>query len=66
MQSIKTAKLVMGGWLSHYNHFRPHEFLKGKTPGEMAKSTYPFTSWIEVAKEGWIDTEKKGRTRVPT
>ncbi|MBI2872132.1 MAG: IS1/IS6 family transposase [Chloroflexi bacterium] len=66
MQNIHTARLVMDGWLVHYNFFRPHESLDGATPGRMAKVAYPFTSWSEVVKHGYIPTEHRHTTRLPT
>jgi hypothetical protein len=47
-KSIKTAKLILDGWLVHYNFFRPHETLKGKTPAERAKVKFPFKNWLDV------------------
>jgi transposase-like protein len=48
MKNNKTAKLIMEGWLVHYNFFRPHEELDNKTPGEVAKATFPYKSWQEL------------------
>lgn len=48
MQSKESARLVMDGWLIHYNYFRPHQSLKGRTPGEVAGAEIPFKSWYEV------------------
>lgn len=45
MKSRATAKVVMDGWLIHYNFFRPHESLHGKTPAEVAGIHLPFDSW---------------------
>ena len=52
MKKIETAKLFMGGWLIHYNFFRPHQSLDGKTPGEVAKVDFPFKSWTDIVKGG--------------
>lgn len=46
----ETAKMVMAGWQVHYNFFRPHQALKGKTPAEAAGVESPFRSWAEVVK----------------
>ena len=43
-----TAKIVMDGWLAHYNFFRPHQALNGKTPAEAAKAESPYKSWKDV------------------
>lgn len=48
MHNKETAKLIMGGWLVFYNFFRPHESLNNKTPGEVAKATFPFKNWQDV------------------
>ena len=56
MQNKETAKLIMGGWLVHYNFLRPHEALGNKTPGEMAKVAFPHKTWVEVVKHGYHKT----------
>ncbi len=56
MQNKETAKLIMGGWLVHYNFLRPHEALGNKTPGEMAKVGFPHKTWAEVVKHGYFKT----------
>ncbi len=43
-----TAQLVMDGWAVHYNFFRPHMGLGGKTPAEAAGVKSPFRSWADV------------------
>ncbi len=44
----KTAKVVMDGWLAHYNFFKPHSALGGKTPAEAAGVHIPFKNWVDV------------------
>jgi transposase-like protein len=51
LHSKETAQLVMDGWLIHYNFFRPHQSLKGKTPGEVAGAEIPFTGWQDVVTD---------------
>lgn len=46
-----TAKIILDGWLVHYNFFRPHTALKEKTPAEAAGAETPFKSWADVVKE---------------
>jgi len=53
MQNEQTASLIMDGWLVQYNYFRPHESLGNKTPGEMAKTRFPYRNWGEVAMQGY-------------
>ena len=43
-----TAKIVMDGWLAHYNFFRPHGALGGKTPAQVAGAESPYKSWKDV------------------
>ena len=43
IQSLKdkdTAELILSGWVVHYNYFRPHEMLSGKTPAKKAGISY--------------------------
>jgi len=47
----KTAKLILDGWLVHYNFFRPHESLKGMTPAQKAGIQFPFTDWLDVVRK---------------
>ncbi|MBI2856472.1 MAG: IS1/IS6 family transposase [Chloroflexi bacterium] len=45
----ESARLVMEGWLVHYNFFRPHSGLGGKTPAEAAGvKSAPFKTWADV------------------
>lgn len=46
-----TAKIVMDGWLVHYNFFRPHTAHGGKTPAEAAGAKPPFKSWKDVVEK---------------
>lgn len=48
MKNRHTAKLVLDGWLIHYNFFRPHESLAGKTPAEAAQIAFPYKNWKDV------------------
>ena len=48
MKNKETAKLIMDGWMVHYNFFCPREELNNKTPGEVAKATFPYQSWQEL------------------
>jgi transposase-like protein len=48
-----SAKIVLDGWIVHYNFFRPHQGLKGKTPAEAATARgVPFSSWADVVVGG--------------
>ncbi len=59
LHSKESARLVMDGWLVHYNFFRPHESLKGKTPGEAAGAEIPFTSWQDVVSDRKVERNPK-------
>ena len=48
LHSKESARLVTDGWLIHYNFFRPHQSLKGRTPAEVAGVEAPFKSWADV------------------
>jgi putative transposase len=43
-----TARKILDGWLVHYNFFRPHLALEGKTPAEEAGAKSPFKNWGDV------------------
>jgi putative transposase len=47
-KTVPTARLILDGFLIHYNFFRPHESLKNKTPAEVAKADFPYKSWKDV------------------
>ena len=48
----EAAKLVMEGWLVHYNYIRPHESLGGETPGRVVRVRAPFRNWAGVLRVG--------------
>ena len=47
-----TAKTILDGFLIHYNFFRPHQTLQGRTPAEVAGVQLPYDNWAEVVREG--------------
>lgn len=47
-----TARVATDGWLVHYNFFRPHTSLDGKTPAEAAGADAPFKNWRDVVEGG--------------
>lgn len=65
MQNRETARLVMDGWLLHYNFFRPHESLGGRTPAQAANVEFPWRTWRDVVIEGYIPTEKRETYQSP-
>lgn len=52
MQNRETAKAILGGYLTHYNYFRPHQTLKGRTPAEAAGIRFPYRDWTEIVRGG--------------
>jgi transposase-like protein len=51
LKNIDTAMQFIDGFLVHYNYFRPHEALNGKTPAEVAGIDYDFKNWAEVIRQ---------------
>jgi transposase-like protein len=70
LKSRESAKLLTEGWLVHYNFFRPHETLKGKTPAEKAGLAFPYKNWLDITKSPIVTyISEKPRTirmRLPT
>jgi len=50
MQNRETAKLIMDGWLVHYNYMRPHEGLGGETPARVARVKVAFRNWTDIVR----------------
>lgn len=50
LKSQETGQMIMDGWMLHYNYFKPHESLKGKTPAEKAGIDAPLKDWEMVAR----------------
>jgi putative transposase len=46
-----TVKTFTDGWLVHYNFFKPHSALEGKTPAEAAGAKSIFKNWLDIVKE---------------
>ena len=49
LKARETGQAYVDGPVLHYNHFRPHESLKGKRPAEAAGAELPFKDWEDVA-----------------
>ena len=45
------ALIILDGFLVHYNFFKPHLSLKGKTPAEQAGLKLPFKTWTEFVRQ---------------
>jgi len=50
LKKKETARLLMDGWLVHYNFFRPHEALDDFTPAEKAEIKFPYKDWQDVTR----------------
>jgi putative transposase len=57
LKKPETAKKFIEGWLIHYNYFRPHISLKGKTPAQKAGVILSTNDWLDVVREP-TDTAK--------
>jgi putative transposase len=61
MRALKnkdTLQKFTDGWLVHYNYFRPHMSLSGKTPSESAGINFPFKNWKDVTEQPYNVTAR--------
>jgi len=58
LKDIETAKLILRGWLIHYNYFRPHESLDSMTPSQKAGIFAKSSNWLDVVKNTDIPKKK--------
>jgi transposase-like protein len=61
----EAARKLLEAWLVHYNFFRPHDALDGKTPAEAAGIKYPFKSWSDVIKSQAFPTKDEYPSEYP-
>lgn len=47
----ETARLILSGFLIHYNYFRPHLSLHNLTPAEYAGIKAPVSNWTELVRK---------------
>lgn len=59
LKKPETALLFLDGWLVHYNFFRPHEALGGKTPAEKAGLIFPCKDWLDVVRQGYLPEQRE-------
>jgi transposase-like protein len=64
LKKPETARKFIEGWLIHYNYFRPHISLKGKTPAQKAGIKLSANDWLDVVREP-KDTAKIDITTEP-
>lgn len=50
MKKPETATLILDGWTTYYNYFRPHESLNDKTPAQVVEIKFPYKNWMDVVK----------------
>lgn len=48
LKNKKTLDRFAEGWLVHYNFYRPHTSLRGKTPAEAAGLNYEHHDWASL------------------
>ena len=51
MKKRDTAKILLSGYLTHYNFFKPHSAHGDKTPAQAAGIRFPYRNWTDVVKE---------------
>jgi len=51
LKKPETARKFIEGWLIHYNYFRPHISLRGKTAAEKAGVKLSADDWLDVVRE---------------
>ena len=47
----ETARLILSGFMVHYNFFRPHGSLQNRTPAEVAGIKTPVKNWTELVRK---------------
>jgi hypothetical protein len=62
LKKKETARLLMNGWLVHYNFFRPHEALGDKTPAEKARIDFPYKNWLDVVKSPQLKSTTEAKS----
>jgi len=51
LKKVETARKFIEGFLIHYNYFRPHISLKGKTPARKAGIVLDANDWLDVVRQ---------------
>jgi transposase-like protein len=52
LKTRETAKVILSGYLTHYNFFKPHQFHGDLTPAQAAGVRFPYENWTDVVKGG--------------
>jgi len=58
LKDIETARLILRGWLIHYNYFRPHESLDYLTPSQKAGIFSRSSNWLDVVRNSHIPEKR--------
>jgi transposase-like protein len=66
LHTPKSARFFMDGWLVHYNFFRPHMSLKGRTPAQVANIRFPFRNWKDITEQPYEVTARIPIRKVAT
>ena len=56
LKNKERVRIVLGGWRVHYNYFRVHNMLYGKTPAEVANTKFKYISWMDLIHQYWSET----------
>lgn len=51
LKNKNTLQQFSDGWLVHYNYFKPHMSLEGKSPAEKAGINYQYRNWAEMIRQ---------------
>ncbi len=65
LKDINSAMQFVDGWTIHYNYFRPHIGLKGKTPAEVSGLKLPCRNWGELISQSRGRVAKARHEDVP-
>jgi len=60
LRNLDTIRRFMESWSFYYNYLKPHPFLSGKTPAELAGINFPFKNWQDIIEQPYTET-----TRIP-
>ena len=50
LEGRESGQRYLDGWVFHYNHFKEHHGLNGRTPAEAARVDAPFTEWADITR----------------
>ncbi len=50
LEGRESGQRYLDGWVLHYNHFKEHHGLNGRTPAEAAQVNAPFAEWADITR----------------